>query len=97
MRKLVFSRRANDDLAGIASYIASDKPIAARNFVRKLRDRCKELGIRPWVGEECTEFRSRSYRKSVFRNYLIIYEVDNTAVRIVRVVHTARDWGNLFD
>ena len=97
MPKLVFSPQAKDDLSEIAAYIAQDKPIAARNFVRQLRGACQRLKAQPWAGEQCPEFSSRSYRKIVFRNYVIIYEVGGAALQIVRVVHAARDWGKLVD
>jgi toxin ParE1/3/4 len=36
MSEVIYSPEAEDDLVGIAAYIARDKPEAARNWVAKL-------------------------------------------------------------
>jgi toxin ParE1/3/4 len=94
-RRLIFSPAANDDLDGIYSFIADDKPAAALRFVRRLRLRCSPLAKNPFVGEDCSELGPRMRRLS-FDGYLIFFRVDGDSVNVMRFIHGARDWQQLF-
>jgi len=85
-----FSRRAQNDVAEIAEYIARDNPARALTYVRELRAHCRKLTrfpqaapIRPAFGE--------GVRVSAFGSYLIFYVVNRDLLEIRRVLHGARN------
>lgn len=94
-RRLDITQDAENDLDGIFSFIARDKPIAALHFVQRLKRRCLTLAKNPFVGENCDEVRP-GMRRLNYRNYLIFYRVDEHVVIILRIIHGARDWVELF-
>ena len=94
-RRLDITQDAENDLDGIFSFIARDKPVAALHFVQRLRRRCKPLTKNPFVGEDCCEF-GPGIRRLSYQNYLIFFRIDDNAVIVLRVVHGARDWTDLF-
>ena len=82
------------DLLDIVRYIRRDNPPAAVRFVDafksgvELLSRMPEIGrVRPDLGTPET----RSWRVKGFRKYLIFYEVKPDRVRLLRVLHGARD------
>lgn len=95
-RRLLYSPAAKNDVDGILSYIAKDKPGAAVRFAAKLRARCVPLARNPFVGEDCSLLRPRM-RRVTYAGYLIFFRVDDETVEIIRVIHGARDWSELFN
>ena len=51
MPKLRFSAESKDDLKEIARYIANDKPSAAREWVKKIKEKCYLLASHPDIGD----------------------------------------------
>lgn len=51
MATVIYSPEAESDLLEIAEYIAQDKPIAARNWVAMIRNKCELLATQPKMGE----------------------------------------------
>ncbi|MGY8768837.1 MAG: type II toxin-antitoxin system RelE/ParE family toxin [Pirellulales bacterium] len=47
MPKLRFSKESKQDLKRIVQFIARDKPKAARNWIKKIRERCQNLASQP--------------------------------------------------
>jgi plasmid stabilization system protein ParE len=90
--KVRISRSAERDLREIAEYIAQDSPLRAFNFVRYLRQKALELGQIPQAFPLIPRYEKFGLRRRPCGYYLIIYRIDNGAVRIVRIVHGARDY-----
>lgn len=93
---VLFSPDAEADLETIGDYIALDNPLRAMIFVQQLRAACAELAAHPRRFEHLERFRQREVRRRVHQTYLIVYEVTETHVAIVRIVHGAMDQGGLF-
>ena len=96
MKRLGFAPEAVADLREIASYIAEDDPERAMSFVAELEERAAEAAARP------LSFRERAYispglRAIAHGRYLIFFRDLDDEVRIVRVVHGARDLPRLFE
>ena len=51
MPRVIYAPEADDDLIGIADFIARDKPEAARRWVQRIRDTCATLATQPEMGE----------------------------------------------
>jgi toxin ParE1/3/4 len=90
MSRVDFSTRAREDLRGIVRYVSQDKPIAAKNLVALLKDKCKLLGPFPEMGE-LREDIMPSLRAFSVGQFVIYYLPTGAGVRIERVVHGARD------
>jgi toxin ParE1/3/4 len=56
MSKLRYSDPALSDLREIQRYIARDKPDAARNWVAKIRRKCRTLAGNPELGDSREEY-----------------------------------------
>lgn len=94
--KLVFSPEAEADLETIGDYIALDNPARAMIFIQRLRAACSELAEHPRRFKRLDRFRQREVRRRVHQTYLIVYEVAETHVAIVRIVHGAMDQDVVF-
>lgn len=95
MRRLVYLPAALADLRDIALYIAADDPDRAERFVGELRDAAEKTANRP------ESFPSRhdlapGLRAARLGRYLIFFEHAPDEVRIIRVLHGARDLRHLF-
>jgi toxin ParE1/3/4 len=100
--RMHITRRADLDLLEIAEHIARDNPRAAIRFLDSAVAGMRFLAQTPKAGPkfQTENLRLAGLRKwSIrgFRKYLIFYRVDDDAVRIIRVVHGARDLPILFD
>jgi addiction module RelE/StbE family toxin len=79
------------DLQEIARYIRKDSPSAARAVAKALFDAGNSLDIFPLRGREG---RIASTRELVIPGlpYIVVYQVTPTAVQILHIYHSARDW-----
>ena len=90
MKPLVFSEKSLDDLPGILSYIARDKPEAAVRFVELIERQCELLAEFPEAGEKREDLAAH-LRLFTFRGYGIYFRNLDDRVRTERVIHGARD------
>ena len=87
----VYSPLAERDLLEIATYIARDKPQAARTFVQTLRDRCRFIAKHRDFGSARPLLAGGSLSSHVLGNYVIYFRRVEAVVEIVRILHAARD------
>jgi toxin ParE1/3/4 len=90
MKPVEVAPAAREDLHGIALYIADDNPTRALSFVAELEDRFVAIGERP-LSFPLREDISPGLRSASHGRYRILFRDRPEAVRIVRVVHAARD------
>lgn len=93
MAGVTLTRQARADLKAVGDWIARDNPPRAVTFVQELRAACEELRIFPLAYPIVGDLAGSPVRKRVFGSYLILYEVDQSDVRILTIVHGARDVG----
>lgn len=88
--KLVWTRPAREDRKAIREYIADDSPSAALDLDELLSEKAARLVDHPGLGRSG---RLQGTRELVaHRNYILIYDVADDVVRVLRVLHTARQW-----
>jgi toxin ParE1/3/4 len=87
--KVRFARPARADLRSIIASIAKDNPKAARRYGKLLADRALSLSDFPNRGALLRGHATA--RRLVVSPYLIIYRPDRDLVRILRILHGARD------
>ena len=93
--RLAFTPLAEQDLEAIADYIAADNPMRALSFVRELRAQCQRITLNP-PGYRLRPELSESLRSCAHGHYVIFFESDPETVRIVRILHGARDFPTAF-
>ena len=92
-----FSTKAQQDLVGIARFIAADSPRRAESFVAELVTVCEALEQHPQRYPVIPGYIDQQYRRRPFQHYSIIYTVSGQDLRIVRVVSAWLDLGNALD
>lgn len=88
--KLRWSQRAQDDLVEIARFIAQDNPTAARNWVKRLRERARQAAASPLAGRYVPERRREHIREVFLRSYRIIYRIQSTELVVLTVLEGHR-------
>lgn len=85
MPRLRYSEASKEDLKEIARFIAKDKPVAARQWVAKLREKCRLAAKHPDIGDDRGDL-GEGIRSTYVGSYIIYFRQKNSALEIVRVV-----------
>ena len=96
MANVYRSSVVESDLAEIYDYIASDNPVAAEKLLRRIDERATLYAENPAIGTPHSELLT-GLRSFVEGRYIAFYLTVPDGIRIVRVLHTARDLPRLFD
>ncbi len=97
-----FTPLAEEDLDQIEDYIAAHDPAAAARVRAAIVQQSLQLGSTPAKGMPLHEARSepeigvRLWPISRHRNYLVLYRVEPTRIRVLRILHAAQDWTRFF-
>ncbi len=83
---------AINDLEEIFTYIANDRPMAARSWLEKLDQSVSNLASQPEVGVIPRDDRLKrlGYRILIIDKYLVFYVLKNKIVQVRRIIHGAR-------
>lgn len=93
--RIYLSPQAEDDIADITHYIALDNPYAAQDWYDELKFKFEMLSEFPLTGVDRSQLRT-NLRIFPFKKYIILYQIKDKQIEIIRVVHSARDLENLF-
>lgn len=88
--KLVWTRPAATDRREIRAYIAQDNPSAALALDELLSERAGRLIDHPQLGRLGRVIGTREL--VAHRNYILVYDMTADTVRVLRVLHAARQW-----
>jgi toxin ParE1/3/4 len=96
-----FSPEAWDDMRSIVAYIATDNPDAALRFVPALEETYAQLVALPGLGSVRHFGRKdlqgvRIIPVTGFEHYLLFYRATRTHVKVLRILHAARDFPTIF-
>jgi toxin ParE1/3/4 len=83
------------DMDAIAEFIRRDNPARAASFIEELSAKVETVAERPMSFPARTDLKP-GLRSAVHGRYLIIFQVGEDQVRILRVLHGARDIQSLF-
>jgi len=92
MARIVWTEPAVKDLESIHAYISRDSRYYADAFLAELIASTDRLQHFPRSGHIVTEIGDEETRELLFKNYRIIYDVDDETVRILTVIHAARNF-----
>lgn len=90
MMELAWTPEAIQDREGIYDYIESKNPLAALALDELFSDKADLLVDHPYSGREGKTTGTQEL--VVHHHYMLVYEVIGTQVRVLNVVHTARQW-----
>lgn len=94
MKRVEFAPAARADLIAIGMYIAEDNAERAESFIAELEALAERIG--EWPGSyPAKDEISAGLRGATHGRYLILYRELADTVRIVRIVHGARDLSSL--
>jgi plasmid stabilization system protein ParE len=97
MRRLRWSRRATRDLIAIGDFIATDKPLAARRWVERLRARAVRATASPLGGRIVPELQREDVREVFLKSYRIVYQVLPREIVVLTVFEGHRGFPPLTD
>ncbi len=74
--KLRITKSFADKLNDQVSYIAKDKPDAARKFKSDILKRIREIPDMPYSNRRSIFFDREDIRDLIFKGYIVVYKVD---------------------
>lgn len=95
MTQSFISQAALQDLDEIFDYFAGINIEAGEKFVNEFKKKCQYLAQFPKLGRSYGEIRP-NLRGVPLMNYVILYQVIDGGVEIVRVISAYRDLGSIF-
>jgi toxin ParE1/3/4 len=88
--RIVWSRRAVQDLDSLTAYIAADSPAYAGVVLKNIVNQTRILARFPRAGRKVPEFDDENVRELIVYSYRIIYRLQNDEALIVAVIHGKR-------
>ncbi|QYA13391.1 type II toxin-antitoxin system RelE/ParE family toxin [Rhizobium sp. AB2/73] len=88
--KLAWTPEARADRRAIYTYIEAENATAALALDELLAKRSKQLITHPMTGRPGRVSGTREL--VVHRNYLLVYDLADEMVRIIRILHAAQQW-----
>jgi plasmid stabilization system protein ParE len=89
-----FTPDAQVDLLDIGETIARDNPERAASYVSELLDRTAQIAGQPTLYRLRPEW-GKAVRSARFGSYLILFEMSEEGVTVLRYLHGRRDIGSL--
>jgi toxin ParE1/3/4 len=91
------SRQASRDIEQICDHIAEDNPAAADRLDGRVHRAIQMLAKFPGMGHTRSDVLDKQYLFWSIASYVIANRIDQDALRIVRVLHGARNFRQLFE
>jgi addiction module RelE/StbE family toxin len=88
--ELHWTPEAIQDREAIYEHIEADDPIAALALDERLEEKAGHLTDHPGLGRPGRVVGTREL--VAHQNYLLVYDVTDGLVRLLRVLHAARQW-----
>ncbi len=95
--RVVLTDAARADLRSIGDWISRDSQRRAATFVQELLGRCQSLATQSTRYPVAITTGARPIRRCVHGAYLVFFEIERSSaiVRVLRIVHGARDYADL--
>ena len=85
--RVVWSRRAVQDLDSLTTYIAADSPAFAGIVLKNIVNQTRILTRFPRAGRKVPEFDDENVRELIAYSYRIVYRLQDDEALIVAVIH----------
>lgn len=88
---------AERDLSDVVAFVAAESPSAGLRLADSLEAAIARLGTHPHIGRLPRDARllDMGYRVLIVDDYLVFYVITHSAVVVHRILHGARDFGDL--
>lgn len=101
MKTAYFSAKAVDDLDSICAYIQRDNPEAAQRVRTAVLEAAGQLEAQPELGQSLRQPKPkhqgiRMLPVREYRNYMLIYRIEEERILVLRILHAAQDWTRFF-
>lgn len=90
--KIIWLRRAREDVHRIREYIAMDKPTAARAVLAAIREHVARLREHPKLGRVGRKRGTRELVNAQYSHYITVYQIDGDLIYILRVLRDSQNW-----
>ena len=90
MKELYWTSEAIQDRDAIYAYIEADNPHSALTLDERFTEQAAQLVEHPDLGRRGRVANTREW--VVHHNYILVYDVEDGRVRILRALHAARRW-----
>ena len=90
MVEIRWSPLATDDLESIIRYYEKTAPKFAQNFTKKIIYIIENLNQFPKIGRLVPELENTDIREIIYRNFRIIYRLQESYLEIARIIHGSR-------
>jgi addiction module RelE/StbE family toxin len=90
LMELFWTQEAIRDRDAIYDYIEADNPVAALAVDELFEEKAGRLVDHPEMGRLGREAGTREL--VAHKNYILVYDVTTDLVRVLRVLHAARQW-----
>lgn len=90
MKKLYWTQEAIQDRETIYDFVEVDSPRAALQLDKLFEEKASRLIAYPELGKAGRVPGTREL--VIHQNYILIYDVIENSVRVLRVLHAARQW-----
>jgi toxin ParE1/3/4 len=94
--KTIISAPARKDLQKITMWIADENPFRAKTFSRELLDATESIALSAESYQIIGTQDGFDVRRKVYGNYLIFYAIEADTVNVLRILHGAQDYSDLF-
>lgn len=96
MSRYRLTPEAANDLESIIAHIAYDNPDAAAQVLEAMTEAFEALSTMPHMAPKRARLAAkfpelRFWPIPRYRNYLIFYEPDSEGIRVIRILHAARN------
>ena len=88
--ELFWTLEATDDRNEIYDYIEADNPVAALALDELFSEKANSLVHHPDIGRPGRVIGTREL--VTHQNYILIYDVVDDLVRVLRILHASRQW-----
>lgn len=95
MPQVHFSASAAQDLFEHSEFIASDKPVAAYDWVDQIESTCQILAKNPNIGQARQSHGFGDCRSFTQGNYVIFFRAVEDGIEVIRIVRGERDLDRL--
>ena len=95
MARLIWSRRARDNLRQVRRYIANDSPRAGKRVADRITQATRRLEELPMSGRVVPEDPYGELREIIVSPYRVIYEIKTDVIEIKSVRHGAQNLSDL--
>lgn len=96
-KEVIWSYESTNDLDAIAEYIARDSVSYAAAFTQRILDISRTLNESSERGRIVPELGDPNIRELIIREYRLIYNVEQSRVVILSIVHGTRDLKTLWE